>query len=94
MIKDSYIFLGVIVCTIILRSPNLFPSVINWDESTFILMGQSVLDGHLPYLELWDNKPPLLFFIFALFIGIGGKNIVWIRVAGSLFLGISAFFCL
>ncbi|GCL58834.1 ArnT family glycosyltransferase [Microcystis aeruginosa] len=92
MIKDSYIFLGVIVCTIILRAPNLFPSVINWDESTFILMGQSVLDGHLPYLELWDNKPPLLFFIFALFIGIGGKNIVWIRVAGSLFLGISAFF--
>jgi 4-amino-4-deoxy-L-arabinose transferase-like glycosyltransferase len=92
MIKDRYIFIALIACALVLRLPFLFPSVINWDESTFILMGQSVLDGYLPYLELWDNKPPLLFFIFALFIGIGGKNIVWIRIAGSLFLGVSAFF--
>jgi 4-amino-4-deoxy-L-arabinose transferase-like glycosyltransferase len=55
-------------------------------------MGQSILDGHLPYIELWDNKPPFLFFIFAIIITICGKKIVFIRIIGSLFVSISAFF--
>ena len=33
-----------------------------WDESTFIIMGSHVLEGHLPYLELFDIKPPGIFF--------------------------------
>jgi hypothetical protein len=35
---------------------------IDWDESTFIIMASDVMRGHLPYLDVWDNKPPILFF--------------------------------
>jgi len=45
-----------------------FPAVIDWDESTFILMGQSIIDGHLPYVKLWDLKPPGAFAFYAFFI--------------------------
>ena len=30
--------------------------VINWDESTYIIMGRS-FDSNLPYIQLWDKQP-------------------------------------
>lgn len=75
--------LTVLVCLcFFVRFPFYFRSVIDWDESTFILMGQNILDGHLPYIELWENKPPLAFAFFALAI-LFGKSIVTVRVAGT-----------
>ena len=35
--------------------------VIDWDETDFILMGNSFYEGNLPYTELWDLKPPVHF---------------------------------
>ena len=69
---------------VLTRLPFYFVDVIDWDESTFILMGQFLLDGHLPYLELWDLKPPLAFVAYAAFIAILGKNVLAIRLAGTL----------
>ena len=68
----------------LLRVPFYFVDTIDWDESTFILMGQSLLDGHLPYLELWDLKPPLAFTAYAGFIILFGQSIGGIRLAGTL----------
>ena len=41
------------------------------------------MDGHLPYLELWDNKPPGAFVPFALTILLAGRSIVAIRLLGA-----------
>jgi hypothetical protein len=41
-----------------LRAPFCFTDRFNWDESTCIVVGASLLDGHLPYTVAWDNKPP------------------------------------
>lgn len=73
---------------LLIRLPFFFPAVINWDESTFILMGQDLLDGHLPYTNLWDNKPPLLFGAFAMMIAAfdsipGIRACGWLLVAGT-----------
>lgn len=78
--------------TILIRFPFFFKDVIDWDEGTFILMGQSILDGHLPYTKLWDVKPPIAFASYALFIATLGKSIVSIRLAGALCITITAFF--
>lgn len=92
LLPHIFVFISILIFTFTLRSPFFFQDVIDWDESTFILMGQSILDGHLPYTEVWDNKPPLLFAVFAVFIKIFGQNIVGIRVAGAICVSISAFF--
>ncbi|TVP66905.1 MAG: phospholipid carrier-dependent glycosyltransferase [Nodularia sp. (in: Bacteria)] len=47
-------------------------------------MGQSILDGNLPYVELWDLKPPLAFFSYALAILAFGKSIISVRLFGTL----------
>ncbi len=83
--KNDLLFIVAIAITSwLIRLPFFFKDVINWDESTFILMGQSILDGHLPYTELWDLKPPLAFVAYAGFILILGKSIISIRIAGTI----------
>lgn len=82
--QDSIYLAAIALISLLIRLPFFFEAVINWDESTFILMGQSLLDGHLPYTQLWDLKPPLLFVAYALFIFTLGKSIISIRLAGTL----------
>ncbi len=70
--------------TVLVRLPFFFHDVIDPDESTFILMGQDIVDGNLPYDKQWDLKPPLLFYSFAATIAVFGKSIPAIRLAGLL----------
>jgi hypothetical protein len=84
MKKKWVIVVCLLLITVLTRLPFYFVDVVDWDESTFILMGQSVLDGHLPYLELWDVKPPLAFVAYAAFIALLGKSLVAIRLAGTI----------
>ena len=36
------------------------------DSGTFLYIGQQMLQGAVPYSDVWDHKPPLIFFINAL----------------------------
>lgn len=84
------VYVALLLLTLSIRLPFFFTSTINWDESTYILLGQSLLDGHLPYTNLWEIKPPLAFAPYALFIAFLGKSIVAIRLGGVIFVWISA----
>lgn len=89
--SNASVLLFLLLLCFIVRFPFFFPAVISWDESTLILMGQSVLDGQLPYVTLWDNKPPLSFLIYAFIIGLFGKSVVAVRVGGLLFVTATAY---
>lgn len=67
-----------------------FRGVYNWDESTYILMGQSVLEGNLPYTELWEVKPPLTFYLYGGAIALFGDSLFSIRLLGAIFVIASA----
>lgn len=77
--------------TLISRFPYFFDTDIDWDESTFILLGQSVLNGHLPYTDVLDVKPPLLWYCFAGLIALAGKSFVLIRFWGSILVTLTAY---
>lgn len=83
-----------VLCMVALfiRFPFFFRDYIDRDESTFIIMGQSWVDGHLPYTQLWDLKPPIVFLFFALIIKVFGKSFIAIRLIGSLLVALTAFF--
>ncbi|MEM9435406.1 MAG: hypothetical protein AAGA15_00075 [Pseudomonadota bacterium] len=57
--------------------------VINWDESTFMVMAQDLLDGNLPYLGLYDNKPPGIFLWLAGIMAIFGETLFAVRLFGD-----------
>lgn len=86
------VYTGLFIVLCIVRFPSFFFSVFDWDESTLILMGQSILNGHIPYVAAWDIKPPLVFYIYALFIFLFGKSIASIRIGGMLCVYIASIF--
>jgi 4-amino-4-deoxy-L-arabinose transferase-like glycosyltransferase len=82
--RDVASVLALLAVTLVTRLPYFAVSVINWDESTFAILGQDLLDGHLPYTHLWDNKPPLVYVMFAFFIYLFGRSVTALRAGGVL----------
>lgn len=88
--KSALHVLLLLFVVVIVRLPSFFFSVFDWDESTFTIVGQSILNGNMPYVDAWDIKPPLAYYAYALFIAAFGKSIVSIRLGGILCLYLSA----
>jgi len=55
--------------------PNLrYP--IGRDQATYCVVGDGLLRGQLLYRDLWDNKPPGIFYIYALIVKAFGP-VMW-----------------
>lgn len=90
--KDWIYFLALVFFAVLFRFPYFEFYVLNWDESSFILVGDAWRNGSLPYTELWDMKQPMLFAFFGAVISVFGKSIFMIRLMGALAISVSAFF--
>jgi 4-amino-4-deoxy-L-arabinose transferase-like glycosyltransferase len=71
---------GFALLVLVLRSATFFHSVENWDESLYLLAARSVLDGHTLYTEIWDHKPPGIFYLCALGQLVFGRTVLSIRI--------------
>ena len=87
-----FVYIGLLVFLVLVRLPSLFFSVFDWDESTFILMGQNMLNGNIPYVTAWDMKPPGAFAIYAMFIALFGKSLAAVRIGGMICIYIASLF--
>lgn len=85
-------FMLLLMISLIVRLPYFFEDFFAPDEGIFILIGQALADGHLPYTLILDNKPPLGFAFFALVLSLVPDSLSFVRFAGSIMVGISAFF--
>ncbi len=78
------------VLTFLTQFYSIDNEVIDWDESDFILMGKSFYDGYLPYIQLWDLKPPLHFILMGLSFQIFGPTLLVARLLGDFLIFLSA----
>lgn len=44
------------------------------DSGVFLYTGWRILDGAVPYRDVWDHKPPLIFYINAAGLALGGGS--------------------
>ncbi len=51
----------------LLRLPSLFEPYWYGDEGIYQVLGYAIRNGRLLYADIWDNKPPLLYLIYAFF---------------------------
>jgi hypothetical protein len=75
--------LAFLVAVLIPFSPSYFP-VPTRDAGLFLYAGRIIRQGGLPYLDIWDQKPPLIFYINALGLVLGGgsaEGVYWLKVA-------------
>ncbi len=59
--------------------------VIHVDEQFYLLVGDRMLHGALPYVDIWDRKPVGLFLIFAAIRLLPGDGILAYQLVATLF---------
>lgn len=55
----------VVALTILYRSQHFGSPDIDFDEPFYLLVGERMVQGALPYVDIWDRKPIGLFLIYA-----------------------------
>lgn len=86
LINFQHIFLPIVLLFIfsfLTQFYSIDQEVIDWDESDFILMGQSFYKGNLPYIELWDLKPPMHFLLIGFTFKTFGSSFLVARLLGD-----------
>ncbi len=81
------VFLLIVILSVLVMLPFMPPQpLLNRDSGSFLYMGQQVLHGKTPYLDFWDHKGPLIFYIEALGLGLANGNRfgVWLLECFSL----------
>lgn len=63
--KNLVILLGIVIF-IILRIPSLYEPYWYGDEGIYAAVSQEMSAGESLYKDIWDNKPPLIYWIFML----------------------------
>lgn len=61
----SRVWLSVGLLFVLLRALPILSYPPGRDQSTYLLIGRSLLEGKQLYRDLWDNKPPGIFYLYA-----------------------------
>lgn len=85
------LLVALVATAVVLRLPLLVPSVIDWDESLYLLITEAWSAGGLPYETIWDHKPIGTYVLFRAIGGLFGDGLTPIRLFGSVLVGISAY---
>lgn len=65
--KDFWFLLGTSIIFFFLRLPSLFEPYWYGDEGIYQVLGMGINQGRLLYKDIWDNKPPFLYMLYAVF---------------------------
>lgn len=60
------------------------------DEGVYATVAQGILHGQVPYRDLFDNKPPLVYGWYAISFTLFGESVVAPRLVAALFLSATA----
>ena len=80
------------VLAILLRVFSFFPTVIDHDESTYILIADALRKGMVYQVDYIDTKPIGIFLIIAFFQFFIGKSIFLFRLMTAIVIAATAFF--
>jgi len=80
-----------IVAAILLRLAHYGDPAIHMDEQFYLLVGEGMRHGELPYVDYWDRKPLGLFLIYWVIRLLGGDGIIQYQLVATLFAAATAF---
>ena len=60
------------------------------DDQFYLLAGEELLNGHWPYVDVWDRKPLGLFLLYAAIAWIGGGSMVALNFVATAFAAATA----
>ncbi len=80
------------VATVLIIAVAIATRIVAWwnpvahvDDQFYLLAGEELLNGHWPYVDVWDRKPPGLFLLYAGIAWIGGGSILGLNIIATAF---------
>ena len=67
-------FWGVFSALVLLQTSPWVTQTPGNDAGIFLYFGSEILKGKLPFVDLWDHKPPLVFYLNALGLALGNAS--------------------
>lgn len=86
--RDAFLLLLLCLLPILLFLPAM-GAPFERDEGAYATIAQGVLDGKVPYRDLFDNKPPLIYGWYALSFALFGESVWAPRIVASLLLSLT-----
>lgn len=90
VMHSSFVFALLLTLSILLRYGTFFISVINHDESTYIVIAEELLRGEVYLRDVIDTKPVGIFLIYAAVIELTGGSIFSLRAAAAAVVALGA----
>lgn len=92
-LEKPWVWLAAFAALILInRLAGLTSEIVNWDENTFMAMAQDMLRGHLPYVAVFDNKPPGIFLWTAAVFKLFGASVAAVRLTSGVWMFATAAF--
>jgi hypothetical protein len=88
---DALLFALLFAVALITRGLWIGDPLVGGDEQFYLLVGDRIWQGDVPYVDIWDRKPIGLFLIFAALRAFSGTGIVAYQVGALLFATSTAF---
>lgn len=89
--SNRKLLLFFLVSAVIFKMLTFFFSVIDIDESTYLLIGKEIFKGNWLYVDYYDTKPPGIFLIFGFIELITAHGIFFTRLLAALLVGITSY---
>ena len=89
--KDGLVLAVLALAVLVLRFSALSRTVLDWDESSWLLAGQGILRGQSPYAVSWEHGPQGLAVLFAAAQLLFGQSVLSIRLLTWLAVTLEAF---
>ena len=85
------VLLGLLAFALLARAQTFDNPVLGFDEQFYLLVGDRMLHGAVPYVDIFDRKPIGLFLIYAAIRELGGDGFVQYKLMACGFVALTAF---
>lgn len=82
--QDGIAYIFILIFAFSTQFSTHHQETLGWDINTFIVMSQEILRGNLPYENYFDNKGPVLYFLYS--IPTYFQNLILIKIFNDLIL--------
>lgn len=81
---DRWLYLAILLAALAIRTPTLGDLNYHIDEQFYLLVGDRMRAGLLPYVDIWDRKPFGLFLLYRALASVGDGSIIAVQIAAGL----------
>lgn len=81
---DWWPYAAILLAALVIRFPAFGDPNYHIDEGFYLLVGERMRDGLLPYVDIWDRKPFGLFLLYAAIATLGGASMAAVHLAAGI----------